>query len=174
MWEKFLEDSERDIRSSAPKEPSARARMVTERLREQDARGESPPGWRTGPAWQEMNGRAARRRKWAVFGVTVTAAVVLVALKPSLLPGDPFGAGESGAAEAAPLPDETAAPTAAPGASDPETPTLDWPFAGSPAERWADVPNVVLAPHCAGTTVNSAASLIGRTKERLLAWFGVE
>ena len=138
MWEKFLEDSERDIRSSAPKEPSARARMVTERLREQDARGESPPGWRTGPAWQEMNGRAARRRKWAVFGVTVTAAVVLVALKPSLLPGDPFGAGESGAAEAAPLPDETAAPTAAPGASDPETPTLDRPFAGSPAERWAD------------------------------------
>ena len=138
MWEKFLEDSERDIRSSATKEPSARARMVTERLREQDARGESPPGWRTGPAWQEMNGRAARRRKWAVFGVTVTAAVVLVALKPSLLPGDPFGAGESGAAEAAPLPDETAAPTAAPGASDPETPTLDRPFAGSPAERWAD------------------------------------
>lgn len=139
MWEKFLEDSERDIRSSAPKEPSARARMVTERLREQDARGESPPGWRTGPAWQEMNGRAARRRKlWAVLGVTVTAAVVLVALKPSLLPGDPFGAGESGAAEAAPLPDETAAPTAAPGASDPETPTLDRPFAGSPAERWAD------------------------------------
>ena len=138
MWEKFLEDSERDIRSSAPKEPSARARMVTERLREQDSRGESPPGWRTGPAWQEMNGRAARRRKWAVFGVTVTAAVVLVALKPSLLPGDPFGAGESGAAEAAPLPDETAAPTAAPGASDPETPTLDRPFAGSPAERWAD------------------------------------
>ena len=139
MWEKFLEDSERDIRSSAPKEPSARARMVTERLREQDSRGESPPGWRTGPAWQEMNGRAARRRKlWAVLGVTVTAAVVLVALKPSLLPGDPFGAGESGAAEAAPLPDETAAPTAAPGASDPETPTLDRPFAGSPAERWAD------------------------------------
>ena len=139
MWEKFLEDSERDIRSSAPKEPSARARMVTERLREQDSRGESPPGWRTGPAWQEMNGRAARRRKlWAVLGVTVTAAVVLVALKPSLLPGDPFGAGESGAAEAAPLPDETAAPTAAPGVSDPETPTLDRPFAGSPAERWAD------------------------------------
>ncbi|MFJ7176981.1 hypothetical protein ACIQXA_11360 [Streptomyces massasporeus] len=139
MWEKFLEDSERDIRSSAPKEPSARARMVTERLRKQDARGELPPGWRTGPAWQEMNGRAARRRKLrAVFGVAVAAAVVLVALKPSLLPGDPFGAGTAEAADASPLPDETAPPTAAPESPDPETPTLDEPFAGSPALRWAD------------------------------------
>ncbi|MEV0240537.1 hypothetical protein AB0I06_11480 [Streptomyces sp. NPDC050674] len=139
VWEQFTRDTERDIRSSAPKEPSARARMVTERLREQDARGEQPPGWRTGPAWQEMNGRAARRRKlWAALGVSVAVAVVVVALKPSLLPGDPFGTGGSRAAEAAPLPEETAAPTAAPGASDPETPTLDRPFAGSPAERWAD------------------------------------
>ncbi|MFJ8592969.1 hypothetical protein [Streptomyces sp. NPDC093598] len=139
VWEQFTRDTERDIRSSAPKEPSARARMVSERLREQDARGELPPGWRTGPAWQEVNGRAARRRKlWAVLGVPVAVAVALVALKPSLLPGDPFGAGESQAAEASPLPAETAAPTAAPGASDPERPTLDRPFAGSPAERWAD------------------------------------
>jgi hypothetical protein len=139
VWEQFTRDTERDIRSSAPKEPSARARMVTERLREQEARGELPPGWRTGPAWQEMNGRAARRRKlWAILGVPVAVAVALVALKPSLLPGDPFGTGESRAAEASPLPEETAAPTAAPGASDPEEPTLDRPFAGSPALRWAD------------------------------------
>jgi len=33
VWQKFVEDSERDIRGAAPKEPSARARMVTERLR---------------------------------------------------------------------------------------------------------------------------------------------
>ncbi|MFI8894691.1 hypothetical protein [Streptomyces paradoxus] len=139
VWEQFTRDTERDIRSSAPKEPSARARMVTERLREQDARGELPPGWRTGPAWQEMNGRAARRRKlWAVLGVPVAVGVALVALKPSLLPGDPFGTGESQAAEASPLPAESTAPTAAPGASGPERPTLDRPFAGSPALRWAD------------------------------------
>uniref|UniRef100_UPI0031DEE18B hypothetical protein n=1 Tax=Streptomyces hawaiiensis TaxID=67305 RepID=UPI0031DEE18B len=147
VWEQFTRDTERDIRSSAPKEPSARARMVTERLREQDARGQTPPGWRTGPAWQEMNGRAARRRKlWAVLGVTVAAAAALVALKPSLLPGDPFGTGGSPAAEASPLPDETAAPTAAPGASDPETPTLDRPFAGSPALRWADGETGIVLP----------------------------
>ncbi|MEU1026458.1 hypothetical protein ABZ366_31175, partial [Streptomyces sp. NPDC005904] len=36
VWEKFEKDSERDIRSSAPKEPSARARMVAERLRRLD------------------------------------------------------------------------------------------------------------------------------------------
>ncbi|MYS89395.1 MULTISPECIES: hypothetical protein [Streptomyces] len=138
VWEQFIRDTERDIHASAPKEPSARARMVTERLRQQEARGEVPPGWRTGPAWQEMNGRVARRRKlWAVLGVPVAVAVALVALKPSLLPGDPFGTDESRAA-ASPLPAETAAPSAAPGASDPEIPTLDEPFAGSPALRWAD------------------------------------
>ncbi|WP_190195880.1 hypothetical protein [Streptomyces djakartensis] len=138
VWEQFTRDTERDIRASAPKEPSARARMVTERLREQEARGELPPGWRTGPSL-EMNGRSARRRKlWAALGVPVAVAVALVALKPSLLPGDPFGTGESRAAAASPLPDETTAPTAPPGASDPETPTLDEPFAGSPALRWAD------------------------------------
>ncbi|CAL9300650.1 hypothetical protein SUDANB51_04985 [Streptomyces sp. enrichment culture] len=139
VWEQFTRDTERDIRSSAPKGPSARARMVTERLRGQQARGEVPPGWRTGPAWQEINGRAARRRKlWTALGVTVAVAVAVVALKPSLLPGDPFGTGESQAAEASPLPAETTAPTAPPAGPDPETPTLDEPFAGSPALRWAD------------------------------------
>jgi hypothetical protein len=133
VWEQFARDTARN--TSAPKEPSARARMVTERLRQQEARGESPPGWRTSPAMS--NGRVARRRKlWAVLGVPVAVAVALVALKPSLLPGDPFGTDEGTAAS--PLPVETAAPTAAPGASDPEKPTLDKPFAGSPALRWAD------------------------------------
>ncbi|MFI9750814.1 hypothetical protein [Streptomyces collinus] len=177
VWEQFTRDTERDIRSSAPKEPSARARMVTERLREQDARGETPPGWRTGPAmgvppgrarsraWgKEMNGRAARRRKlWAFIGVPLAAAVALVALKPSLLPGDPFGTGESGAAEASPLPDETAAPTAAPGASDPETPTLDRPFAGSPAESWADGEAGIVLPEAKAVGAVSE----GRVEEAL-------
>lgn len=43
-WQAFLRDSELGD-ASAPKEPSARARMVTERLRHQ----EQPEGWRTGP-----------------------------------------------------------------------------------------------------------------------------
>ncbi|MGC9536881.1 hypothetical protein [Streptomyces sp. UG1] len=144
VWEKFVQDTERDIRASAPKEPSARARMVTERLRQQEARGELPPGWRTGPAWQEMDGRAARRRRrWAIVGVPLAVAVAVVAIRPSLIPGEPFGTSSTTASSpegpaASPLPAETAAPTAPPSMAAPETPTLTRPFAGSPAERWAD------------------------------------
>ncbi|MGI5195417.1 hypothetical protein ACQEVY_17505 [Streptomyces sp. CA-288835] len=141
-WEKFLRDSELGISASnAPKEPSARARMVTERLRQQDARGERPPGWRTGPPVQGMNVRPARRSKlWAIIGVPLVLAIALVAMKPSLLPGDLFGTGGwggTGTESAAPLPEETAPPSTAPSAA-PGTPTLDRPFAGSPAERYAD------------------------------------
>ncbi|CAM5503813.1 MULTISPECIES: hypothetical protein [Streptomyces] len=139
-WQKFVQDAGRD-RASAPKEPSARARMVTERLRRQDARGELPPGWRTGPAWQEMNGTTARRRRlWAFLGVPLAVAVAVVAVRPSLIPGDPFGSAASPVQDAAPspLPVETAAPTAAPAEADPDTPTPARPFAGSPAARWAD------------------------------------
>ncbi|MGW2049111.1 hypothetical protein ACWCPF_28570 [Streptomyces sp. NPDC001858] len=138
-WAKFVQDSERAIPSSAPKEPSARARMVAARLREQEARGELPEGWRTGPAWQEMDGTAARkrRRRWVFLGLPVVIALAVVAMRPSLLPGDPFGAGDPVAA-ASPLPAETAAPTAAPDAVDPDRPTLEQPFLGSPALQWAD------------------------------------
>jgi lactate dehydrogenase-like 2-hydroxyacid dehydrogenase len=44
----------------------------------------------------------------------------------------------------------------------------------TPAERWADVPNLVLSPHCAGSTINSYGTLERRTAERLRAWFGLE
>lgn len=153
VWERFIRDSERDIRASAPKEPSARARMVTERLRQQEARGIEPAGWRTGPAWQEMRraeDRTARRRRlWAIIGVPLAVAVALVAVRPSLLPGDLLGTSSSGSgssgAAAEPLPAETAAPTTAPSAA-PGTPTLDRPFAGSPAERYADGAAGIVVP----------------------------
>lgn len=138
VWEQFARDTERDIRASAPKEPSARAREVAERLKK--SKGAEPEGWRTGPAWQEMNGTARRRRRlWAALGVPLAIAVAVVAMKPSLIPGDPFGGkAESYPAAASPLAPETSAPTAAPSAVDPEVPTLDRPFAGSPALNWAD------------------------------------
>ncbi|WP_280886278.1 hypothetical protein [Streptomyces sp. LBL] len=159
VWEQFARDTERDIRGSAPKEPSARARLVTERLRQQEARGEQPEGWRTGPAGRERGGRTARRRRlWAIGGVAVALAVVVVAMKPSLLPGDPFGKGSSQAA-ASSLPAETAAPTAPPAATDPEPPTLDEPFAGSPALRWAD--------GAAGIALPEATAVGGLPKDRV-------
>ncbi|MFF0782757.1 hypothetical protein [Streptomyces sp. NPDC003720] len=71
QWETFLRESAEGGGAGAPKEPSARARMVTRRLREQAeaeerawgrtgrkrlpgrpraaARPAAPPGWRTGP-----------------------------------------------------------------------------------------------------------------------------
>ncbi|MEU9447404.1 hypothetical protein [Streptomyces sp. NPDC048277] len=136
VWEQFIRDSERDIRKSAPKEPSARAREVAQRLKRE--KGE-PEGWRTGPAWQETNGRAARRRKaWALIGVPLAIAVAVVAMRPSLIPGDPFGSSSGTDRATSPLPAETAAPTAPPSAVAAGTPTLAHPFAGSPALRWAD------------------------------------
>ncbi|MBV1940485.1 hypothetical protein KUF83_28525 [Streptomyces sp. BV286] len=173
MWERFVQDSERDIRTSeAPKEPSARARMVTERLRQQEARGELPPGWRTGPAWQEMNGRAARRRRmWAIIGIPLAVVVAVVAMKPSLLPGDPFGTdSDSGSRSAPSLPEETAPETTAPG-STPGTPTLDRPFAGSPALRYADGAAGIVLPDAkpvGSFSKDQVAQALERTKSLLV------
>ncbi|MCT7355051.1 hypothetical protein N4P33_23275 [Streptomyces sp. 15-116A] len=120
VWEKFVRDSERDIRASAPKEPSARARMVTERLRAMDeqqarphpsngarkgrwgrkkgpARPAQPEGWRTGPALLDLHDRRVTRRRklWSVVGVLLAAALVLVALNPSgILSHLPGGLGD--------------------------------------------------------------------------------
>ena len=171
VWEKFTRDSERDIRDSAPKEPSARAREVTERLRRDEARGELPEGWRTGPAWQE---KKSRRGLWGVLGVAVAVAVAVVAVKPSLVPGDPFGGNSSdgGGAVASALPVETAAPTAAPSAEAPEIPTLDDPFAGSPAKRWADGAAGIVVPKAKAVGGRSAAKTeqaLELTKKLLVA-----
>lgn len=167
VWERFVRDSESDIRASAPKEPSARARMVTERLRQQDEEaarqakakpratkgkkpkkgagsGAEPPGWRTGPAWREMDGRASRRRRWrGLVGVLLAVVALLVALNPSAAlrwaRGDFSGGGSSAASPAATLPPETAQPTGAPSEETfPDTPTLKKPFLGSPAQGYAD------------------------------------
>ncbi|GGS14425.1 hypothetical protein GCM10010269_62180 [Streptomyces humidus] len=159
-WAKFVQDSERAIPDSAPKEPSARARMVTERLRRQEERGELPQSWRYAPSWQqETQKRATRKRRlWAVIGLPVAAVLAVVAMRPSLLPGDPFGAGGPEAA-VSPLPAETAAPTGAPGAVDPETPTLDRPFAGSPALAWADGAAGIVLPEATPVATLSAAEV---------------
>jgi len=172
VWERFARDTERDIRTSAPKEPSARARMVTERLRQEEARGAQPESWRAAPAWREMNGRAARRRRlWAIIGVPLAAAVAVVAMKPSLLPGDPFGTSSDGPTAAAPLPAETAPPTAAPSSVAPDTPTLDRPFAGSPAERWADGAAGIVVPEATpvgSLTRAQVATALRQTKTLLV------
>ncbi|WP_432102499.1 hypothetical protein [Streptomyces sp. bgisy091] len=136
--------------AGAPKEPSARARMVTARLRAQDeeaARAQgagrrfgrkpaepwTPDGWRTGPAWQEMNGRRRKRRRLAgTLGFVAVLAALVIAMRPSLLT-DHLPGGD-GSADAAPM----SAGTAPSGASGADLATVDEPFRGSPALGWAD------------------------------------
>ncbi|GAA4067972.1 hypothetical protein [Streptomyces shaanxiensis] len=173
-WEKFVRDAERDGASAAPKEPSARARMVTERLRRQEARGELPAGWRTGPAWQETNGRSARRRKvWSVLGVLLAVAVAVIALKPSAaLSWLPGGSGaDPDTPSASPLEGETTRPSGAP-ADVAGQPTRKQPFAGSPAERWATGADAIELPKAKAVSGVSAARIenaLRLTKKFLVA-----
>ncbi|MEU5519147.1 hypothetical protein ABZ759_00180 [Streptomyces sp. NPDC047860] len=203
VWEKFVQDSERDIRASAPKEPSARARMVTERLRAMDEaqaartggggrkrrwgrrraapQPAQPEGWRTGPAWQEMNGRASRRRRvWSAVGVVLAAALAVVAVNPSAalswLPGG-LGEGwstpdEAQSSTAPPMAPETARPSAAPSDAPADVPTREKPFAGSPAARWesgADAIRVPEAKAVGGVSATRVEAALKRTKQFLVA-----
>ncbi|MDH3037359.1 hypothetical protein [Streptomyces sp. TRM75561] len=210
-WEQFLRDSEAGVPASAPKEPSARARMVTERLRALDeahaaAAGRKgrrfgwsrpvaparPEGWRTGPAWREMDGRASRRRTvWSVVGVLTAAALAVVAVNPSAalswLPGGLGGGGadasgasasrvdasgvEASGVEASPLAPETARPTGAPGEAE-GIPTRERPFTGSPAARWEAGADAIRLPRAKAVNGVPAARIeeaLRGTKEFLAA-----
>ncbi|MDG9727608.1 hypothetical protein [Streptomyces sp. DH41] len=197
--ESFLREAAEGGGTSTPKEPSARARMVARRLREQDeaarraeagggrggrgpgrnrkARGvqgaphSTPPGWRTGPAWQEGNGGGSRRRRsGAIVGVVVLAALAVVAVRPSLVL-DRLPGGDGGPEK--PLAAETALPTGAPG--DPARfgqATREHPFRGSPAERWAEGADAIEVPEAkalSGVSADDVAFALRRTKELLVA-----
>lgn len=174
-WEAFQREAEESVRRPSkagrgPKEPSARARMVAARFRAQDeAAGQAakrgrfgrkrttrqpepwqPEGWRTGPAWREMQGgRAGRWRQTRRVGA---AFAVLAMLAGGLWFADHRGyvdlnPGGSGGSDAAPLTAETARPTGAPpGGAFADPPTLAEPFAGSPARRWAEGAEAIEPP----------------------------
>lgn len=99
-WEEFQRESEGPARLSAPKEPSARARRVAERLRREDEeaarrqgrarawgrKGKTPvraepDGWRAWPTHQRP--KARRGRGWGIFWVFVTVVVLLIVLNPA-------------------------------------------------------------------------------------------
>ncbi|MEU1814721.1 hypothetical protein ABZ543_05950 [Streptomyces roseifaciens] len=139
-----------------------------------------PEGWRTGPAWQEMNGTAARRRRiLGGIGVAAAVAATLVALKPGLVLSRIPGPGDEGTDDrrtasrgtAAPLAPETARPSGAPGSTE-GTPTPDRPFAGSPAEQYADGAAGIVLPEARPVGAFSreqVASALKLTKDFLVA-----
>ncbi|WP_240118071.1 hypothetical protein [Streptomyces sp. MUM 2J] len=195
QWEAFQRDAADEGGRNAPKEPSARARMVTRRLREQDTAGEpaaggarrrwwrrrppepqpwTPPGWRTGPAWQEMNGtRARRRRAVSVVAVLAAVAVAVVAVRPSLVTDHVPGFDTASGASPSPLPPETARPSASPAGADSfKIPNRAHPFRGSPALNWADGADAVVLPPAkatAGLSKDDVARALRRVKTFLVA-----
>ncbi|WP_030864436.1 hypothetical protein [Streptomyces sp. NRRL F-2747] len=155
-WARFVEQAQAGA-GQAPREPSARARMVTERLRAESA---EPPGWRTGPAWQEMQGRGrSKRRLKAAAAVVSIAALALIAVRPELVIDKITGKAGRNEGAREPLPAETARPSAPPSAVDPDRPTLKEPFKGSPALQWAD--------GAAGIEVPEAQAVGGMSKEQV-------
>lgn len=174
-WARFAQQA--GEAGDAPKEPSARARMVTERLRreeEQRAKAQKkrfrrtppaatePPGWRTGPAWQEMNDRGRGRRRFKAFlGIVLVAGLALIAIRPELVIDKLTGETEArqDARNGAPLSAESVRPTGAPQELPPDQPTLKDPFRGSPALQWAD--------GVAGIEVPEAQALGGISKAKV-------
>ncbi|MYS68066.1 hypothetical protein GTW66_29975 [Streptomyces sp. SID5473] len=161
-WERFLRESV-DGTPDAPREPSARARVVARRLRESPGQPE---------AWRSYTPARPRRKKvwYAVFaGVLVVLALLAVAVAPDRVTGW-FGGGDGGAD--APLAAESERPTAAPPRDTALRPTPEDPFRGSPAARWAKgTAGITLPPARATGWMNTAQveQALDRTRDFLAA-----
>ncbi|MFC8504872.1 hypothetical protein ACFU3J_04920 [Streptomyces sp. NPDC057411] len=141
---------------------------------------QEPAGWRTGPAWQEMNGTARRRsRAKAAAGIALVAALALVAVRPQLLVehlpesvASALPSSWTGREDTTPLAAETARPTAPPDTGDAHRPTLKEPFKGSPAVRWADGAAGIVPPRPKAVgwmSKDQVAAALERSKAFLVA-----
>ncbi|MFE7773493.1 hypothetical protein ACFU5O_06280 [Streptomyces sp. NPDC057445] len=123
-WERFLREAEAGTHD-APEEPSAQARMVARRLRDESNR---PEGWRTHQPALRSRGKGRY-----VVGLLIALGLLVVAVDPGRVVGW-FGGGEI-----APLAAESERPDQPPEtAGSAQLPTVDEPFRGSPAARWGD------------------------------------
>ncbi len=157
-WERFLRESVEGT-ADAPKEPSARARSVARRLRDEP----EPPGWRTySPGPPPPVVRRERRR---LVGPLIAALVLAVVVAVGWFLG-PFGGSEAEPPVAAP---ETGRPTSAPSAESAARPTLDAPFRGSPAARWESGAAGITVPKAEATGWMDEAE-VRQALERSLAF----
>lgn len=157
-WERFLREAEAGSQG-APEEPSARARMVTRRLREETG---PPEGWRT-----HQPARRRRGKGWYAVGLLVAAGLLVVALDPGRV------AGWLGSGESSPLAAESERPDQPPatGAAV-QLPTVEQPFRGSPAARWGDGTAGIGLPAARATGWMSKEQVVralGRTRDFLAA-----
>nr|WP_180218842.1 hypothetical protein [Streptomyces albus] len=145
----------------APKEPSARARMVARRLREEPGR---PEGWRTyRPA------RQRRSKGWYVMALVAAVVMLTAALGGGRVTGW-FGGGDGGGA---PLADESRRPDQPPATEAAvRQPTVEEPFRGSPAARWADGTAGIHLPPARATgwmSKDEVSRALGRSRDFLAA-----
>ncbi|OAR25214.1 hypothetical protein A8W25_06065 [Streptomyces sp. ERV7] len=159
-WERFLRESADGV-ADAPKEPSARARVVAQRLREEP---EAPQ------AWRGYSPARTRRRKQGWYAVGFIASLALLAV--ALFPGRVVDWFAGDASTGAPLAAETSRPTQAPPARAAEQPTLDAPFRGSPAAQWADGAAGISVPAAKATgwmSTEQVAAALGHSRDFLVA-----
>ncbi|GAA2327829.1 hypothetical protein OKJ48_06260 [Streptomyces kunmingensis] len=145
-WERFLRESEEGV-PDAPKEPSARARIVTRRLQEE---ARPPEGWRTHTPPRRRN------RLWYVVGLLIALALLVVALDRNLIPGWSDGDGDGDG-------DDT---------SQGEQATVSQPFRGSPAVHWADGVAGIEVPAAQATgwmNKTEVARALAKTRDFLVA-----
>ncbi|TPQ18373.1 hypothetical protein [Streptomyces sporangiiformans] len=159
-WERFLREAEAGTQD-APEEPSARARMVARRLREEPA---PPEGWRT-----HQPARRRRSKGWYVVGLLVAVGLLVVALAPGRVAGW-FGGGDG---ESAPLAAESERPDKPPATeAAAQLPTVKQPFRGSPAARWGDGTAGIQLPAARATgwmSKEQVGQALDRTRDFLAA-----
>lgn len=146
QWERFLREAGADP-EGAPREPSARARMVAQRLREEPGK---PVGWRTYEPDQRRRGKG---RYAAALIVVVAVLVGVVAVAPERVVGW-FGGGQE-----APLAAESERPEQPPADVAAQAPTLREPFRGSPAVRWGEGADSIHVPEARPTGWMSRAQV---------------
>ncbi|MFF1712899.1 hypothetical protein [Streptomyces sp. NPDC058268] len=172
-WERFLRESAAGT-PDAPKEPSARAREVTERLRAESGRGRTE-GWRSytpaqpkQPKQAKQAKQAKRRTGWYVFGLLASLGLLAVALAPGRVV-DLFSGDDPDSPAAAA---ETARPTEPPPSEAAQRPTKDEPFRGSPAAGWANGAAGITVPKAGAVGWMSEAEVeraLDRSRDFLVA-----
>ncbi|MER5205663.1 hypothetical protein [Streptomyces sp. NPDC002825] len=161
VWEEFLRTSVEGA-GDAPKEPSARDREAA-----------APTPWRAHspaarPARPARPGRPRRRKGWYVAGLVASLALLVVAVDP----GGIVGWSGDGDTSGKPLAQESARPDQAPPAEPGGRPTLDEPFRGSPAARWAAGTAGITVPDAKATgwmTKPEVERALTRTRDFLAA-----